>query len=69
RKPLVGYKVVFIPFADGKPNGLPVDVLRGFVSATGQAWGRPVGLAVDQRGGLLIADDVGNSIWRVVAAP
>ena len=69
RKPLVGYKVVFIAFANGRPTGLPVDVLRGFVSATGKAWGRPVGLALDQRGALLVADDVGNSIWRVVSAP
>jgi glucose/arabinose dehydrogenase len=69
RKPLVGYKVVFIAFANGRPSGLPVDVLRGFVSATGKAWGRPVGLALDQRGALLVADDVGNAVWRVVGAP
>jgi glucose/arabinose dehydrogenase len=69
RKPLVGYKVVFIAFASGKPANLPVDVLRGFVSANGTAWGRPAGLAFDQRGALLVADDVGNSVWRVVAAP
>jgi glucose/arabinose dehydrogenase len=59
-----GYKVVFVPFADGKPNGMPVDVLTGFVSANGEAWGRPVGVAMDQRGALLVADDVGNTIWR-----
>jgi glucose/arabinose dehydrogenase len=69
RRPLVGYKVVFIAFANGRPAGLPVDVLRGFVSASGKAWGRPVGLALDQHGALLVADDVGNSVWRVVGAP
>ncbi|HKU89444.1 MAG TPA: hypothetical protein VJP84_06605, partial [Steroidobacteraceae bacterium] len=59
-----GYKVVFVPFADGKPKGMPVDVLTGFVSSTGQAWGRPVGVTMDHRGGLLVADDVGNTVWR-----
>jgi glucose/arabinose dehydrogenase len=59
-----GYKVVFVPFAGGKPNGMPVDVLTGFVSAKGEAWGRPVGVALDQHGALLVADDVGNTIWR-----
>jgi glucose/arabinose dehydrogenase len=59
-----GYKVVFVPFADGKPNGAPIDVLTGFVSEKGEAWGRPVGVALDQRGALLVADDVGNTIWR-----
>ena len=61
-----GYKVVFVPFADGKPNGAPIDVLTGFVSDKGEAWGRPVGVALDQRGALLVADDVGNTIWRAV---
>ncbi len=60
-----GYKVVFVPFAGGKPNGMPVDVLTGFVSAKGEAWGRPVGVTLDRRGALLVADDVGNTIWRV----
>jgi glucose/arabinose dehydrogenase len=69
RKPLAGYKVVFVAFADGKPGGLPVDVLTGFVDADGKAMGRPVGLALDSSGSLLVADDVGNSIWRVRAAP
>jgi glucose/arabinose dehydrogenase len=66
RKPPAGYKVVFVPFADGKPAGAPLDVLTGFVSEKGEAWGRPVGVAIDQRGALLVADDVGNVIWRVV---
>ena len=68
RKPPAGYKVVFVPFADGKPSGPPIDVLKGFVSAKGSAWGRPVGVAFDRRGALLVADDVGNVIWRVVSA-
>jgi glucose/arabinose dehydrogenase len=68
RKPLAGYKVVFVPFADGRPTGLPSDVLTGFVNNGGEAMGRPVGLALDSRGALLVADDVGNSIWRVHAA-
>ena len=65
RQPLSGYKVVFVPFAQGKPAGLPVDVLAGFLSAEGKAYGRPVGVAIDKRGALLVADDVGNVIWRV----
>ncbi len=65
RKPHSGYKVVFVPFKDGKPQGLPVDVLTGFLSPEGKAYGRPVGVAMDKRGGLLVADDVGNVIWRV----
>ena len=65
RKPLSGYKVVFVPFAKGQPAGLPVDVLTGFVNAEGQALGRPVGVAIDKRGALLVADDVGNVVWRV----
>jgi glucose/arabinose dehydrogenase len=67
RKPPSGYKVVFVPFADGKPSGLPVDVLTGFLSAQGDALGRPVGVAVDRRGALLVADDVGNVVWRTTA--
>jgi len=67
RKPLSGYKVVFVPFASGKPSGLPVDVLTGFVSDDGKARGRPVGVAIDRRGALLVADDVGNTVWRVAA--
>ncbi|HYH41716.1 MAG TPA: sorbosone dehydrogenase family protein [Burkholderiales bacterium] len=65
RKPRAGYNVVFIPFSGGKPSGPPVDVLTGFISAEGDAYGRPVGVAFDKRGGLLVADDVGNVIWRV----
>ncbi|MFN9471747.1 PQQ-dependent sugar dehydrogenase [Acidovorax sp.] len=68
RKPLSGYKVVFVPFADGQPSGMPIDVLTGFLSPEGDAYGRPVGVAMDGRGGLLVADDVGNAIWRVAAA-
>lgn len=69
RKPLSGYKVVFVPFTDGKPNGEPVDVLTGFVNSDQKAMGRPVGVAVDTKGALLVADDVGNKIWRVVPNP
>ncbi|SDC03863.1 Glucose/arabinose dehydrogenase, beta-propeller fold [Paracidovorax valerianellae] len=67
RKPRSGYKVVFVPFDNGQPKGMPVDVLTGFLSQDGDAYGRPVGVAVDQRGGLLVADDVGNTVWRVSA--
>ena len=65
RRPHSGYKVVFVPFSKGQPAGLPVDVLTGFLSAEGNAYGRPVGVAIDKRGALLVADDVGNVIWRV----
>jgi glucose/arabinose dehydrogenase len=65
RNPPSGYKVVFVPFADGKPSGMPVDVLVGFLDDKGQAHGRPVGVAIDRGGALLVADDVGNTIWRV----
>ena len=67
RKPRSGYKVVFVPFANGQPTGLPIDVLTGFVSPEGKAWGRPVGVAMDPSGGLLVADDVGNVVWRVTS--
>ncbi|MHB8913336.1 MAG: PQQ-dependent sugar dehydrogenase [Lysobacter sp.] len=67
RRPRSGYKVVFVPFADGRPNGLPEDVLTGFVDNDGKARGRPVGVAVDRVGALLVADDVGNAVWRVTA--
>jgi glucose/arabinose dehydrogenase len=62
-----GYKVVFVPFVAGKPNGMPIDLLTGFVSEKGEAWGRPVGVTVDKQGALLVADDVGNTIWRAVS--
>lgn len=65
RRPLAGYKVVYVPFVGGMPNGLPLDVLTGFVSPQGDAWGRPVGVALDRSGALLVADDVGNVVWRV----
>ena len=68
RVPHSGYKVVFVPFDKGLPQGLPVDVLTGFLSPEGKAYGRPVGVAMDQRGSLLVADDVGNVVWRVSAA-
>ena len=68
RKPRSGYKVVFVPFAGGKPAGPPQDVLTGFVSPEGKAWGRPVGVALDRSGALLVADDVGGVVWRVVPA-
>jgi glucose/arabinose dehydrogenase len=65
RKPVSGYKVVFVPFVDGKPNGMPEDFLSGFLSEDEEAFGRPVGVAVDSKGAVLVADDVGNRIWRV----
>jgi len=65
RKPFSGYKVIFVPFEDGRPRGAPVDVLTGFLRENGDANGRPVGVAIDADGGLLVADDVGNTIWRV----
>jgi len=65
RRPPSGYNVVFVPFKDGKPSGPPLEVLSGFRSPDGDAWGRPVGVAIDKRGALLVADDVGNAIWRV----
>ncbi|MET0323561.1 MAG: sorbosone dehydrogenase family protein [Duganella sp.] len=68
RKPYSGYKVVYVPFANGKPSGPPQDFLTGFLDAKGKAQGRPVGVAVDKPGALLVADDVGNIIWRVAPA-
>ena len=65
RKPRSGYKVVFVPFANGKPSGMPLDVVTGFIDDKDQAMGRPVGVAIDKRGMLLVADDVGNAVWRV----
>jgi glucose/arabinose dehydrogenase len=67
RKPRSGYKVIFVPFTNGKPSGQPIDVLTGFVDTSDNARGRPVGVAIDHNGALLVADDVGNCIWRVSA--
>ncbi len=68
RRPRAGYKVVFVPFAGGRPASEPIDFLTGFVTADGKAYGRPVGVAMDGKGGLLVADDVGNVVWRVAPA-
>jgi glucose/arabinose dehydrogenase len=68
RKPRSGYKVIFVPFRGGTPSGEPIDVLTGFVNDRGDAMGRPVGVAVDPHGALLVADDVGNAIWRVTGS-
>jgi glucose/arabinose dehydrogenase len=68
RKPRSGYKVIFVPFAGGKPSGVTIDVLTGFVRENGDAMGRPVGVVIDRRGALLVADDVGNVVWRVSAS-
>jgi hypothetical protein len=66
RKPRAGYKVIFVPFTDGKPSGKPQDVLTGFLNDSGEAQGRPVGVQLDKQGALLVADDVGNAVWRVM---
>ena len=68
RKPHSGYKVLFVPFRNGKPSGAPIDLLSGFLDTDGNAMGRPVGVVNDNQGGVLVADDVGNTIWRVTAA-
>ncbi len=68
RNPPSGYKVIFVPFTDGKPSGLPVDVLTGFLTADGRAQGRPVGVTLDKDGALLVADDVGGVVWRVTGS-
>ena len=65
RKPHSGYKVIFVPFAQGKPTGMPIDVLSGFLNKDEKAMGRPVGVEIDKQGDLLVADDVGNKVWRV----
>ena len=67
RRPFSGYRVVFVPFANGQPSGLPEDVLTGFVEGD-TARGRPVGVAVAHDGALLVADDVGGVVWRVTPA-
>ncbi|WP_454633226.1 PQQ-dependent sugar dehydrogenase [Bradyrhizobium cenepequi] len=68
RKPRSGYKVIFVPFANGKPAGPPRDILTGFLNDQGEAQGRPVGVRIAQDGALLVADDVGNTVWRVTPA-
>lgn len=68
RRPHSGYKVIYVPFKDGKPSGPATDVLTGFLSDDGKALGRPIGIATDRTGALLVSDDVGNVIWRVTAA-
>jgi len=65
RSPRSGYRVIFVPFQGARPSGAPLDVLTGFVTDSGDAFGRPVGVAIDRRGALLVADDVGNVVWRV----
>ena len=67
RKPFSGYKVIYVAFEKGQPVGSPVDVLTGFLTADGEAQGRPVGVALDKHGALLVADDVGNTVWRVTS--
>jgi hypothetical protein len=68
RKPQSGYRVIFVPFDNGQPSGQPIDVLTGFLDDHGNARGRPVGVTIDKHGALLVADDVGNTVWRVTAA-
>lgn len=63
----VGYKVVFVPFRDGRPAGAPVDFVSGFLTGDGDARGRPVGVSVDPRGALIVADDLSNTVWRITA--
>lgn len=65
RDPQSGYRVVFVPFSHGHPAGEPIEVLTGFLNRAGEAQGRPVGVAMDQNGALLVADDVGNTVWKV----
>jgi glucose/arabinose dehydrogenase len=67
RQSPAGYKVVFVPFSNGRPAGPPVDFLQGFMGEDGKTRGRPVGVTVDPRGALLVADDLSNTIWRVTA--
>ena len=68
RKPPSGYRVIFVPFRDGRPAGDPVDVVTGFFGDDGKTRGRPVGVTVDPRGALLVADDLSNTLWRVTPA-
>lgn len=64
---LVQYRIIFVPFVDGKPSGMPNPVLTGFLNDKREARGWPVGVLVDQRAGLLVADDAGNAIWQLTA--
>ena len=68
RDPPSGYRVIFVPFAGGQPSGPAIDILTGFLDNDGHSHGRPVGVAIDRRGALLVADDVGNVVWRVSAS-
>ena len=68
RDPVAGYKVVYVPFRNGRPDGQPQDVVTGFISGDEKTLGRPVGVAIDRTGALLVADDVGNAVWRVSAS-
>jgi glucose/arabinose dehydrogenase len=69
RNPPVGYKVVFVPFRDGKPSGDAIDFATGFRTDEGKTRGRPVGVTVDPRGAVIVADDLANTIWRITPAP
>ena len=62
----VGYKVIFVPFRGGRPGGAPVDFVSGFMGKDGKTRGRPVGVTVDPRGALIVADDLSNTIWRII---
>jgi glucose/arabinose dehydrogenase len=68
RETPAGYRVAFIPFANGRPSGPPVDVVTNFMGKDGKTRGRPVGVTVDPKGALIVADDLSNTIWRVVPA-
>jgi glucose/arabinose dehydrogenase len=68
RRPPSGYRVIFVPFTDGRPSGPVEEVLTGFLDSAENARGRPVGVAVDARGAVLVADDVGNAVWRLTPA-
>jgi glucose/arabinose dehydrogenase len=68
RQRLNGYTVVFVPFDGGRPSGMAKDVVTGFLDGDNRARGRPVGVAIDKSSALLIADDVGNSVWRFTSA-
>ncbi len=67
RNPRAGYRVIFVPFTGDKPSGTPQEVLTGFLNGDGKAQGRPVGVVIAKDGSLLVADDVGNVVWRVSA--